>query len=121
MGYRSDVAYVIKFEDMDSLNAFKTCTLFEDKAMRDALADCETVEEDCLIRFHAESVKWYPGYEEVQAHERLIKSACDEPFKAGARVVRIGENDDDIETDDFGEMDWEPWDHIEVIRAVNFI
>lgn len=118
MGYRSDVAYVIKFKDKESLEAFKVSTLFEDKDMREAMADCETVEKDDVIRYTVESVKWYPDYPEVKAHHRLIEAACDEPFNANARMIRIGEELDDIECEDWGDDDWCPWDYIEVIRSL---
>lgn len=120
MGYRSDVAYVIKFENMDTLNAFKVSTLFEDKDMRGALDECETDEKRVLIRFSAESVKWYESYPDVDSHERLISAACDEPFKAGVRFVRIGEDYDDIEVRDQGDDMLDAWQHIDIHRSVQF-
>lgn len=120
MGYRSDVAYVIKFADKETLDAFKVSTLFEDKAMREALADCETVESKNIIRFSVESYKWYDSYEEVQAHERLMAAACEEPFKAGVRFTRIGEDYNDVEVRDRGDDMLDAWQHIEIHRSVEF-
>lgn len=120
MGYRSDVAYVIKFADKETLDAFKVSTLFEDTAMREALADCETDEKRVLIRFSAESVKWYESYPDVDSHERLMSAACDEPFKAGVRFVRIGEDYDDVEVRDRGDDMLDAWQHIEIRRSVQF-
>ena len=120
MGYRSDVAYVIKFENMDTLNAFKVSTLFEDKDMREALADCETDEKRCFIRFSADSVKWYESYPDVDSHERLMSAACEEPFNAGVRFVRIGEDYDDTEVRDKGNEMLDAWEYLSVHRSVEF-
>ncbi len=120
MGYRSDVAYVIKFEDADSLKAFKTAIRLEKNDLREALHDCETIEDEDVIRYHVESIKWYPDYPEVKAHIRLIRLACDEPFNAGARLVRIGEEDDDIEVEDYGNDEVQAYDLLEVQRRIAF-
>lgn len=120
MGYRSDVAYAIKFPTLDALNAFKVSTLFEDKAMREALADCETDEKRVLIRFSCKSVKWYESYDDVDSHERLMSAACEEPFKAGVRFVRIGEDYDDVEVRDQGDDMLDAWQYLEIHRSIEF-
>lgn len=120
MGYRSDVAYVIKFPDKDSLNAFKVSTMFEDKDMREAMADCETVEDHNIIRFSVESVKWYESYPDVDSHVRLMDAACNELFKAGCRFVRIGEDYDDVEVVDKGDNMLDAWEHLSIHRSFEF-
>lgn len=118
MGYRSDVGYVIKFPNEDALNAFKVSTLFEDKELRDALAECET--RNLAITFHAESVKWYESYPYVDSHERLLSAACEEPFNAGVRFIRVGEEYDDVEVRDMGDDRLDAYAYITVHRSLEF-
>jgi hypothetical protein len=99
MGYRSTVAYTIRFtknreEDdyNDMQGAFmvfleqvthnkdtEKCFTEYNALFRDDI-DKEGIEVDkegCSINFFASSVKWYDDYEEVKAHEYLIKTARD--------------------------------------------
>ena len=131
MGYRSTVAYTIRFETPsydkpeekedpeDAKRSFYTF-LAEAKAnVNTALCftdtDCFKVLEDKLeIRFFAEGVKWYESYPDVACHEALIelsKSWADDdtsnPYIGGA-FARTGEdtNDNVEEVWGQGEYGW---------------
>lgn len=131
MGYRSTVAYTIRFiprhspdtDDIEEERKAKSSfylLLAEAKAnVNTALCfsdtDCLEVLEDKLeIRFFAESVKWYESYPDVACHEALIelsKSWADDdtsnPYIGGA-FARVGEdtNDNIEEVWGQGEYGW---------------
>ena len=124
MGYRSDVAYKITFDDKDQWNVFlieakskpETRLCFEDE-------DLEVDHEKCEIRFLCEGTKWYSDYPDVKCHELLL-DLCDEynerldkelegsppckpEYVASYLFRRIGESDDDCEERFGGEPDWD--------------
>jgi hypothetical protein len=91
MGYRSTVAYTIRFiprhspdtDDIEEERKAKSSFylfLAEAKAnvdtslcFSDKESDVFKVDEENLqIRFFAEGVKWYESYPDVQCHEALI-------------------------------------------------
>jgi len=131
MGYRSTVAYTIRFETPshdkpeekedpeDAKRSFYTF-LAEAKAKETTAlcfsdTDCLEVDEENLqIRFFAEEVKWYESYPDVACHEALIelsKSWADDdtsnPYIGGA-FARVGEdtNDNVEEVWGQGEYGW---------------
>ena len=100
MGYRSKVAYVIKFHDIERRDAFVSLMLaegeqFKTEAVNDTRHDYKT---DPIITFEQRGVKWYESYPDVQAHHKLMQDAVD-LFEAGYRFVRVGEEHDDIQVD----------------------
>ena len=117
MGYRSDVAYTIRFvSDDDTKNRQSFYTFLAEAKSKAATAACFTEEtgqwsefvvdeKQFRINFYAEGVKWYESYEDVKCHEALVSLAkewadeSDNP-EIGYKFVRIGEDDDDIEFDD---------------------
>jgi len=132
MGYRSAVAYTIRFvttEDdfkeqnrIDAKRSFYTF-LAEAKA-NDETALCfdetEPVnvkdrgegfyidEENMRIDFLAWHVKWYSGYKDADCHEALFSLAndwADDNDYIGGVKVRIGEELDDNESDVIGTGD----------------
>jgi hypothetical protein len=125
MGYRSDVAYKIKFENEGQWNVFlieakskpETRACFEDEAL-------VAVPDKLELRFLAEGVKWYDDYEDVKCHMALLE-LCDEyneriaeRDKDPSPVVsylfrRIGEDEDDCDNKHGGDPDW---DWIELVR-----
>jgi hypothetical protein len=133
MGYRSDVAYKIKFEDEGQWNVFlleaksksETRLCFED--------ECLTVVHDKReIRFVADGMKWYAEDEEVRCHIQLL-DLCDEylerqekslegsppsktPYVVSYLFRRIGEDEDDLEERHNGDPDW---DWVELIRYLH--
>lgn len=128
MGYRSDVAYKIWFDDVQLRDACIDLVLASgDEWMLKALKECEIGTEKRylsevelgVISFRADSVKWYEGFDDVEGHNKLIRFA-ERSFEdsCGARFARMGESDDDIEYDDFGNTELIDYDDIEVRREL---
>lgn len=133
MGYRSEVAYKIKFDNPEQWSVFlveaksrpETRMCFEDEA-------CEVAHEEREIRFYANWVKWYEDYEDVKCHIALMalvdeyNTRQEESFIDAKEVSltppwgsylfrRIGESEDDCETQTGGDPDW---DWIELNRSL---
>lgn len=113
MGYRSDVAYVIRFKNKEDCDAFINIQRMKaDTQINEALKELTRV-EDHILGFHTESVKWYDEYVDVKAHKTLLNEAIvlfgeDNPAcedyddQAGYRFIRLGEEDDDNSVEDAG-------------------
>ena len=126
MGYRSDVAYTIRFTDEASYRlfiaeakakdlggCFKNDTAYYDEA------ECD--DERWRINFRANGVKWYESFTDVMLHEKLIALAADwvntdthdekrgslAPYRVSFIFIRIGEDTDDIEERHGGDYEWE--------------
>ena len=114
MGYRSDVAYTIRFVHEDDTNNKQSFYTFLAEAKANAAtALCFTTpnvpswvfevdEGQYQINFHADHVKWYDSCADVQCHEALLSLASewdedeDNHAHIGYAFVRIGEESDDI-------------------------
>ena len=117
MGYRSNVAYTIRFTGDDDTAVKQSFYVFLAEAKTKfplAFGDeCLTVDEgNYALNFFAESVKWYEDYEDVKCHEELVNLARawvdDQENKfIGGIFMRIGEETDDIVEDYFGEYDYQ--------------
>jgi hypothetical protein len=110
MGYRSDVAYVIKFNDIETRDNFVTLMLAKNEPQTtQALSECEYgYKDDPIISFEAQSVKWYDSFEDVKSHQRLMLDAV-EIFKHKGgryRFVSVGEDgaEEFREDDDEGDL-----------------
>ena len=149
MGYRSEVGYVIAFQNnidwtdeasdkdkamtgRDVFNTFlaeaksnpETKQCFDD-------ADADTYEvnvEKMFIKGHWLDVKWYDDYDDVKCHHKLMEMASEyinsqrdnDKIKfttISYGFVRIGEENDDIETEYDGD---EGWDLIYPVRKIDF-
>ena len=131
MGYRSDVAYTIRFvSDHDERNKQSFYTFLAEAKAKAATALCfggrdrnnfEVDERNFRINFSALDVKWYESYPDVQCHEALIALAnewvedTDNNAEVGYMFVRIGEENDDTEEKCGGEYDW---DWLRVSRTI---
>ena len=110
MGYRSDVAYVIKFNDIETRDNFVTLMLAKnDKWITQALDECEyRYQDDPVITFEMESVKWYHTYDEVTAHRALMREAVEIYKEKGGRYrfISVGEDgaEEFDEDDDEGDL-----------------
>jgi hypothetical protein len=117
MGYRSNVAYTIRFtDDDDKLNEHTFYTFIAEAKANDscraALEECEVDEQELRINYHVEDIKWYDSYSHVKNHMKLIELASDtiETFEdikecLGYVFARIGDNDDDTEWKAKGKYD----------------
>lgn len=131
MGYRSDVAYKIKFGSSEMMGLFlaeakakeETRLVFEDMDEEGLDANGKVIisEESKCITFHAHSWKWYDDFEIVKAHEALIQQAREYSEDEDDRGVeygfcRIGEDIDDISQ----ESSAEGYDLVWVSRQILF-
>jgi hypothetical protein len=109
MGYRSQVAYVIAFdEDANAMGKFINYVMGSgDQHLIDALMECEVDFKNQRINFYKSDVKWYESYPDVQGHTKLYELAVNEetPFypHTHARIIRVGEETGDIQEEDFGD------------------
>lgn len=127
MGYRSDVAYKIKFEKKEDFWGFiaeskldpETAPCFTDEHEFDPDYGFDVDEENFEVRFLANHVKWYDEYPEVKAHMNLWYKAqerCDEEqVEVEGAFCRIGEESDDTAEEYFGE---DPYDMVRISRQV---
>jgi hypothetical protein len=129
MGYRSNVAYTIRFTgDDDTLNRHTFYTFIAEakskEACRAALEDCDVDEQNLRINFTAEEIKWYDNIPIVKDHEELLLMASDtiETYEdmnecIGYIFIRTGENEDDNEVRAKGlyNFDW-LWVKREIIK-----
>ena len=119
MGYRSDVAYTIRFvSDHDEKNKQSFYTFLAEAKSKAATAHCFTeVEVDEVrlrINFAADDVKWYDSFPDVRCHEALLDLADewdkDDSNNAdiGYSFVRVGEEINDVETrmNDAASYEW---------------
>jgi len=101
MGYRSDVAYVIKFDDIQTRDAYVTLMLaHDDPNVRKAIEECEYDDaRDPIITFRENDIKWYPSYPDVIAHKFICENAHE--LEMGSyRIVTLGEDgQEDVETE----------------------
>ena len=128
MGYRSTVAYTIRFtpipsnnvdspteEEVNECKSSFYCFLAEAKVKHSgAFAEefgVKVDEGNMAINFMAEDVKWYEDYDDVKVHEELmsLSKAWEEMENKyiGGIFIRIGEEMDDIVQEEWGEVDWE--------------
>lgn len=96
MGYYSDVKYVIKFPSRQVAREFIAVRRIDPELCRaiDALKYLDGDRPMLVGDFGW--CKWYPEFEEVKCHHRLMSEA--EDMGIGIAFVRIGEEHDDNET-----------------------
>ena len=139
MGYRSIVAYTIRFvpveqDGIDFVMAEERAkgaffTFLTEAKSKDTIAgafldeDLKVDEENLTINFCADAVKWDESYEGVQCHECLMGLSrewaddgdCSSPYIGGA-YARIGEDVEDNTEEVWGEGDYE-W--IRINRSIS--
>lgn len=93
MGYRSDVAYTIRFKNKEHRIRFMATAVLGSEIKLDefGLIDDET------IIYKYDDVKWYDEYDYVKAHQQLLKDA--KVQGCGWEFCRVGEESGDIEQD----------------------
>lgn len=119
MGYRSDVAYVIKFESIEHRDAFVTLmhaknTQIITQALNEVGHDDD---KDPVITAYFGDVKWYEGYPDVQVHHMLMNQA-QELYNASYRFVRVGEDANDVEVQETDEQGYDLWEYVEPITTI---
>jgi hypothetical protein len=109
MGYRSEVAIKVYGDDEGMLEFKKAFDEAHDKLLPeeqgwvDDLMREEEVNgfEDNVFTFHAQDIKWYDNYSHVKFFIGLLDHI--EDFGINAEFVRIGEDYDDIVTEQYGD------------------
>jgi hypothetical protein len=132
MGYRSEVGYVIAFEDKDLFNQFIVQAKLDPVYELCWKAEYETnftqvLEDKLMLKFHATDVKWYDDYADVKCHEALLKLVDDyiekytEQIDAGISwsFIRIGEELDDNEHRTGGDR-YNLWGSIGISRTIDW-
>jgi len=117
MGYRSQVAYVIKFDDIQTRDAYVTLMLAHDNPeVRKAIEECEyNNARDPIITFRQDDVKWYESYPDVRAHTFIYMNAR-ELNMGSYRFLAVGEDG----KEDFDEDTIAPHPHLgEYIYSVH--
>jgi hypothetical protein len=127
MGYRSEVAYVLRFKDKAMKDNFVNLQRVKaDPHINEALNDLIEV-EDNMLGYHADHVKWYDDYPDVKAHETLMKDtiklfgdeySTDYSEQAGYRFVRLGEEQEDNEDEEGGNSE-ELYEYVDWSRQIN--
>ncbi len=118
MGYRSDVAFAIKFPTAEQRDAFTAVIkLAADPTELGCLAEYTNYDEQTYTGYF-DNVKWYPDYDDVKVHHILMERAV-EDHEASYRFIRIGEEYDDLEEQHRGEDI--PWDVVELHRSVRIV
>ena len=115
MGYRSNVAMVITTDDRSQrkIEELMIHLKLSQISLRDWL--------DCIgwnyhtLAFHADDVKWYSDYPDVQAIEKVWEIAQKVEGLSGV-FMRVGENAGDVEELNFGQDP--PYDHAFIVRQI---
>jgi len=131
MGYRSTVAYTIRFiqpyhdkpEEVVDIEDVKSSfyTFLAEAKSKEETALCFSTEEseyfkvneaDLQICFYVEYVKWYDNYPEVKCHEALMdlsREWCEQTENRfiGGAFARVGEETEDNVHEVWGEGDYD--------------
>lgn len=121
MGYRSEVAYLIRFAKQDDFIGFKTeCQLSPDTQACFEDHDFEVDETELVLRMKALGVKWYTDFPDVKCHENLWDKAVERyeehEVDVSGGFIRVGEALEDLEERWFGED--EPYDELYINRSI---
>ena len=117
MGYRSDVAYVIRFATEEQRDTFVQLVKHRNDDWTQAILECETEYEQPIITFEVHDVKWYSDYKDVRAHNALMEWAVELYPDAGWRIIQLGE-DGQEECNQGGDAD-DLWDYLYTSHSLN--
>jgi hypothetical protein len=117
MGYRSDVAYVIRFNTAEQRDTFVELVKHRNDDWTEAINECETNYEEPIITFETSDVKWYSDYKDVKAHQALMDWAVELYADAGWRIIQLGE--DGQEEVYQGGTDDDLWDYLYTSHSLN--
>ena len=133
MGYRSNVAYLILFDDKEVYDQFRVQYKLDDAYLlcredernpSTSNVTLEFDEENHAIKFNAYDVKWYDDFDDVKCHEALLKLADEygEKYKGVSwAFVRIGEEQGDVETKDgYSESIRSAQDYLYPVSSIQF-
>ena len=120
MGYYSEVAYVMAFEDNEKRDAFhELVRLRKDEMSKQLEQYCAKDDREPWITYHQNSIKWYGEFTEIKAHHDMMKLCVE--CGGAYRFLRVGEETDDIEDASDGADDGKvevPWDAFYMQRSI---
>ena len=93
MGYRSDVAYAIRFKTKDHRIGFMAVQFMNEWIKPEDFS----LVDDATILFNHGNLKWYSEYGDVKQHTQLINDAKEQ--NCAWVFCRVGEEIGDIEQD----------------------
>ena len=93
MGYRSDVAYTIRFKNKEHRIRFMATAVLGSEIKLDEFG---LINDETII-FKYDDVKWYDEYEYVKAHKQLLEDAKEQG--CAWEFCRVGEEAGDTEQD----------------------
>lgn len=100
MGYYSEVAICMAFEDMEKRDTFYETLRLRDDEVGDVIKNrCAKDDKLPWIRYHNDYIKWYESHPDRMAFEETIFDLVIECGGAW-RFMRLGEEADDYETDE---------------------
>ena len=130
MGYRSDVVIAFAFESKEQIDEVMAIYRMDHRVQKHGLETAWTIHDwngVWGLTYSAESIKWYnEAYEDVQGVEYMltvVKQFDDEreEFNYAYRMIRIGEEDSDIETYNYSnhaDLEEVLWDRIALHREI---
>tara|TARA_R110000737_G_scaffold26506_1_gene45249 strand:- start:821 stop:1258 length:438 start_codon:yes stop_codon:yes gene_type:complete len=106
MGYRSDVYIAVAFDSKKRMDEVMAVYALNTDVQKHNLVNDWVIKDDNILYFHVDNVKWYDDYEWVQGYKHmfeLLKKFYEaRGFSSAYRLVRIGEEREDVED----ESDW---------------
>ena len=100
MGYYSEVAICMAFEDDAKRDAFYETLVLRDDDVGDVIKNrCETDDREPWIKYHNTNLRWYELHPDRQSFEDTILPLVLECGGAWS-FMRIGEDSTDVEQDD---------------------
>ena len=129
MGYRSTVGIMFKRDNKDApsiptvLALAKTKGILQGDGLGQYWKDSDYGWDDDKFLFFVSDVKWYEGYPDVEAMEKLyefveeLQNESEVQSWYSGMFCRIGENDDDTEQKTFGD---DPWGEMWLVRDIGF-
>jgi tetrahydrodipicolinate N-succinyltransferase len=103
MGYISDVralVYAKNRNDADQYMQYMQLKLLVGTTFKDVFEEWSSyfrwVDNERVLDFQADDVKWYESYEDVQNIERFLREV--EELEYVVEFIRVGEESEDIET-----------------------
>ena len=114
MGYRSEVAYAVKFKDKEHRIRFMAVQALNPHL---DLTEFSLLDEENIIIFYATDRKWYEHYDDVKAHKQLLKDA--EKQGCSWEFSRIGEDYEDVKYERHEDDEGNYPEQIEVYTSVN--
>lgn len=125
MGYYSEVAICMAFEDNEKRDAFYDLMSLRNDEMGYTIRQyCAKDDRMPWITYHDNSIKWYESHPTRQAFEGK-DGLLDTVIECGGawRILRIGEDQEDIEDKsdcaDYKQVDV-PWDAFYLNRSISW-